>query len=395
MGPGYYWSFKTGSSADTTLPTVESTTPVAYTSVCSNAPITATFSKPMDSTTINTGTFTLAGPSPSPPPVTGTVSLDITGLIATFVPLVPLVNGDYTAEITTGVTDLAGNALAVDDIWQFAIVSSGCQPVVPLLTAGLFGAFGGYSGITNQGINTEVIGDIGTTAVSTKVTGFHDLTVTPYVPPSSGCTYTETPLDVGLVTGVIDTAAPPPNGTCPKEGTSVTAAVATQALADATTAYNYLAGLPATGGDPTPSWNENLGSIVGCLAPGVYKAHYGYFTITGGNLTLCGSATAVWVFQMASSLTVGVAGFPSNISVLLTGGASAGNVFWQVGSAATINYGGEGTMSGTIIAYSTVTISNPGNATLPAADNTVLNGRAISLTGSVTMVQTTINTPAP
>ena len=63
-------------------------------------------------------------------------------------------------------------------------------------------------------------------------------------------------------------------------------------------------------------------------------------------------------------------------------------VFWHVGSAATINGAGGGVMVGTILASSGVTLSTAGNAA-----QTVLNGRAISLLASVTMVNTTINVP--
>jgi hypothetical protein len=96
----------------------------------------------------------------------------------------------------------------------------------------------------------------------------------------------------------------------------------------------------------------------------------------------------VWVFQMASSLTVGDAGTPH--SVTLINGAQAKNVFWQVGSAATIDGAGGGTMVGTIIASSGGTFSTAGNAAI-----TTLNGRALSLNASVTMVNTVINVPAP
>jgi hypothetical protein len=66
------------------------------------------------------------------------------------------------------------------------------------------------------------------------------------------------------------------------------------------------------------------------------------------------------------------------------------NVFWYVGSAATINGAGGGTMVGTIISSAGVTFSTAGNSV-----QTVLNGRAISLNASVTMVNTTINVPLP
>ncbi|MFL5434148.1 MAG: ice-binding family protein, partial [Myxococcales bacterium] len=77
-------------------------------------------------------------------------------------------------------------------------------------------------------------------------------------------------------------------------------------------------------------------------------------------------------------------------SIVLKNGAQARNVFWQVGSAATINGIGGGTMVGTIIASAGVTFSTAGVPT-----TTTLNGRALGLNASVTMVNTAINVPAP
>ena len=126
------------------------------------------------------------------------------------------------------------------------------------------------------------------------------------------------------------------------------------------------------------------------LAPGIYKAAGATFLITGSDLTLDaqGDVNAIWVFQMAASLTVGAPGAPR--SVIMINGAQPKNVFWYVGSAATINGAGGGTMVGTIIASSGVTFSTAGNATI-----TTLNGRALSLNASTTLVNTVINVPAP
>jgi hypothetical protein len=74
----------------------------------------------------------------------------------------------------------------------------------------------------------------------------------------------------------------------------------------------------------------------------------------------------------------------------LINGAQANNVFWQVGSSATINAAAGGTMVGTIIASAGVTFSTAGNATI-----TTLNGRALGLNASVTIVNTVINVPVP
>jgi hypothetical protein len=112
--------------------------------------------------------------------------------------------------------------------------------------------------------------------------------------------------------------------------------------------------------------------------------------ITGSDLTLDagGNANAVWVFQMASSLTVGAPGAPR--SVILVGGAQPKNVFWQVGSAATVNASGGGTMVGTIISSAAISFG-----TNNATPLNTLNGRALALNASVTLNNTVINVPAP
>jgi len=387
----YIWTFTTGSSpALTGNVSVQSTSPADNaTGVCTDATVNATFNVPsglrMDPATINSSVFTLVGGAPV---TAASVVLDsATGRIATFTPLAPLTAGVvYTATIKGGATGakdqaIPGNTMVADKSWSFMAANCAVPPqpaAIALGSASLFGTFGGSAGVTSQGLNTVVNGDIGTTAVSTSVTGFHDA--------GPGCTYTETPLNVGTVNGLIYTAAPPPTAACPNEGTATTFGIATQARADALAAYNALVAKP---GGPDPGAG-NLANKT--LAPGVYTAAAGSFMIQGGDLTLDaqGNANAVWVFQMATSLTVGGPGtaFPS--SVILANGAQAKNVFWQVGSAATINAGGGGTMVGTIIAQSGAAISTPGNVTLVTID-----GRVLSLGASVTMVNTVINVPAP
>jgi hypothetical protein len=368
-----------------TAPTITLTNPAnAATGVQLNATVNATFSEAMDPTTLTSATFTLTAP-PGATPVTGTVSYASATDIATFTPTSPLAtNTLYTATVTTGAKDTFGNALvagAVPNPWTFTTgTAAGLQPI-NLGSLSTFGVFGGTAGITNQGINTKINnGNMGTTAVSTTVTGFNDTTLPGSPPP---CSYTETPLNVGVVDGEIYTAAPPPTVACPNEGTAATFAIAMQAAADALTAYNAMVALP-----PGANPGANLGGLT--LAPGVYTAPGGSFLLTGSDLTLDaqGNANAVWVFQMATSLTVGAAGAPRN--VILINGAQAQNVFWQVGSAATINGAGGGTMVGTIIAMAGITFSTAGNNAPPF---TVLDGRAAVLVGPVTMVNTVINVP--
>jgi hypothetical protein len=260
--------------------------------------------------------------------------------------------------------------------------------VVPALgAAAAFGGLGGGAGMTNTGVNTVITGaqgqpvSIGTTGVATTMTGFHSA--------NAGCIYTETGANIGAVNGTINTNGPPPGSftaPCsvgPTEANATTFAAAQAAAAAALVAFNDLAGRPGAA-DP----GANLGGLT--LAPGIYKTAGGSFLITGSDLTLDagGNANAVWVFQMASSLTVGAPALPR--SIILAGGAQPKNVFWQVGSSATINGAGGGTMVGTIISSASTTFSTLGNVAI-----TTLNGRALALNASVTMVNTVINVPAP
>src|ERR1017187_8173648 len=112
----------------------------------------------------------------------------------------------------------------------------------------------------------------------------------------------------------------------------------------------------------------NAGAELGSqtLVAGVYQSPSGSYGITG-DLTLFGGPDDVWVFQMASTLTVAVSG-----RVILTGGAQARNIFWQVGSSATL--GTSSVFKGTIMAYASITM----NA------SSTLEGRALAQNGAVT-----------
>lgn len=370
MVSNYVWNFTTGAGPGITAPTVISTDPAnAAIGVAINKNISATFSEAMDSLSATTS-FTLVNTTLGGTSVNGTVSYS--GTTAVFSPSGNLAPGTtYTATITTGAKDLAGNALANNYMWNFTTAASIVPPSF-LGSASVFGAFGGNAGITNQGLNTIINnGSIGTTGASTLITGFHDGT--------NNDIYTETPLNVGDVTGGIYTAPPAP-------GNANSFTIANKALSDATIAYNSISPASKPGG--TDPGAGELGGLT--LAPGIYKSASGTFKITNGNLTLDakGDPNAEWIFQTASGLTVGVAGPSGARSVVMINQGLPKNVYWYVGSAATINGSGGGIMSGTIIASAGVTFSTAGNAV-----QTVLNGRALSLNASVTMVNTTINVP--
>ena len=361
------WSFTTGAAGDDVAPTVIAVSPAnGSTGVCLTRSVSATFSEPMDASTISATTFRVTDNGVA---VAGTVSYDSTSRAATFVASSPTgfaASRPFVVTIaggSAGVKDLAGNGMAVDRVFGFTTGTQVCASPVNLRSAASFGAFGGGAGVTNQGINTVVNGNLGTTAACTLITGLHD----------AANVYTETLLNIGAVNGTIYCGPPAP-------GTTTTLAIATQARADAQTAYNALAALPP-GSDPGAG---QLGGLV--LPPAVYTSAAGTFAITSGDLTLDaqGDTNAVWVFQSAAALTVGLSATPRR--VLLINGAQARNVFWQVGSAARIE--DRSSMVGTIIAPAGVTISTAGQA-----GQTTLIGRAIGLTASVTLVNTTIVAP--
>jgi Big-like domain-containing protein len=125
------WSFTTGANADATAPTVNSTSP-AGASVAIGSPIAVTLNEPMDPATITTANFLVTGPGTTP--VRGTVAFDTVTNTATFTRhnhfLTPAIcdltpasdldrNTLYTATLTTGAKDTAGNALASDVVWSF------------------------------------------------------------------------------------------------------------------------------------------------------------------------------------------------------------------------------------------------------------------------------------
>ncbi|HEY9073360.1 MAG TPA: ice-binding family protein, partial [Desulfobaccales bacterium] len=133
--------------------------------------------------------------------------------------------------------------------------------------------------------------------------------------------------DVGLSAGSSITGIPPVivNGT-----QHVDDAIAVQAQADLATAYNDAVG--RTGA------TLHIGELGGAvLLPGLYKSSpEASFAVTTGNLTLDaqGNPNAVWIFQMTATITVGTA--EAGRQVILKNGAQARNIFWQVGSSATL-----------------------------------------------------------
>ena len=147
--------------------------------------------------------------------------------------------------------------------------------------------------------------------------------------------------------------------------------VAAQAQADTTTAY-----VDAAGRTPVRTLATELGGQL--LTPGVYDSSSGTFEITG-TLTLDaeGDPDAVFIFQAASTLITA-----SGSNVNLINGATACNVFWQVGSSATL--GTSSTFRGTILALTDITVTT----------GVTVEGRLLARNGAVTLDSDTISRPA-
>jgi hypothetical protein len=326
----YTLSWTTGTAPDTTAPTVNSAIPTNLaTGVATNSAITAVFSEMLDPLTITNVTFTL---KQGTAPVSGTVNY--AGVTATFTPSSSLAASTvYTATITTVVKDLIGNTLASNFIWSFTTGTQIAQAPISLGSTSTFAILAG-SGISNTGATTQVNGDVGTSPTGT-VNG---------LPPAQ-------------VNGTIHAAD----------------AIAAQAKIDLLAAYNDAVSR-SVGSQTLPG---NLGGLT--FTPGLY-ANSSSVLISGGDVTLDaqGNANAVFIFKMGSTLTTG----PGS-QVILSRGAKASNVYWQVGSSATLDT--TTIFKGNILAAISITLKTGAE----------LDGRALTQTGAVTLDTNTITVPAP
>jgi len=172
--------------------------------------------------------------------------------------------------------------------------------------------------------------------------------------------------DLGVSPGTTVTGSPTMTGTL-----HLGDPIAAQAQLDLTVAYN-----DAARRSVAPSTVAgNLGGQT--LAPGLYTSASS-LEISSGDLTLdaSGDPNAVWIFQMGSTLVTTV-----GRQVVLSGGAQAANVFWQVGSSATI--GGSSVFKGTIMANQSITMNT----------SATLDGRALARNAAVALDGNTITVP--
>ena len=320
LASNYVWTFTTGLGTDVTAPTVILMNPANIAiGVGIDASVNATFDKAMDSSTLNPATFTVTGPGATV--VVGKVSYDVADMIATFTPTSPLAASTTFTAMIAGALDLSGNPLATTT-WTFT------------------------TGLTTTGQSPVNLGSASAYAIlaATTVTAPGAIVV-------NG--------DLGLYPGTSVTGFPPAvvNGT-----TNINNTAAQAAQADLLTAYNALFGLP-----PGATKTGNIGGTT--LTPGIYTAPSTSLAVSSGNLTLDaqGDTNAVWIFQIGTTLDV-----TPGLQVILANGAQASNIFWQVGSSATIDT--TAVMQGNILASISITVNS----------GATLNGRALALNGAVT-----------
>ena len=197
---------------------------------------------------------------------------------------------------------------------------------------------------------SAITGDIGLSpATGGNITGFGLLEVT-------GSIYT------------VDASGP--------AGSVPAASMLTAAQGDLTIAYTDAANRTPV---PTgPFLNPGAGDIGGMtLVAGLYKFTSGVLvSITGSDVTLSGSSTDVWIFQIATTLTLG-----NGIHVVLAGGAQAANVFWQVGTSATL--GTTSVFKGTIMADQSISLNSGAS----------VEGRLLARIAAVTIESSTVTVP--
>lgn len=198
---------------------------------------------------------------------------------------------------------------------------------------------------------SAVLGDIGLSpSAGAKITGFGDTEVT-------GTVFT------------VDETGP--------AGSVAAASQLTTAQGDLTIALNDAAGRTPVPSGPFLNPGSGSGDIGGLtLVPGLYK-FTSTLSITGSDLTLSGTAKDVWIFQIASGLVVG-----NGIKVTLAGEAKADNIFWQVGTSATL--GTTCAVKGNILADQSISMNS----------GATLDGRALASIAAVTLASSTINRPA-
>lgn len=340
----YVWSFTSGTEEDTDAPTVNSTVPEdTSTDVAINRSISVFFSESLDPASINPDTFKLTSNAGNTS-VSGKVSYE--NRLVSFQPNSNLaINTLFTATLTTGVEDLAGNTMAVNFVWTFTSgesIATGPAPI-NLRTAGDFVILT-KTGITNVH-TSDITGNVGAspiTAAAMNNVFCSEIDGTIY---GSDAAYTGS----GSVTCFA--------------GAAPDITLVANAVLDMGTAYTDAAGRT------NPDFTElHAGNLSGkTLVPGLYK--WGTDVLINTDVTLSGDANDVWIFQISGDLIQA-----SNTSVILAGGARAKNIFWQVGGGTGVALDTGADFEGIVLAIKGITVN-----TLASVNGRLLSQTAVTL----------------
>jgi len=286
-------------------------------------------------------------------------------------------NAIYVADGSTGwwrcnPHQVPGSANGPEPIWSpFANITNGCQMVQSIeITPGikklLVGGVGDNENILFRDLTvyTDGVVVLNPSPINLLTTSTYGVLAGSTITNSGTTTING---DLGLSPGSAVTGAPVVTG-----ATNIDNPAAVQAQTDLVTAYNQAAAFPGAVTIPT-----ELGGTT--LPPGVYSSLSGTFSITTGTLTLdaAGNPNAFWIFKTATTLVLG-----TGTSVSLINKAQSLNVFWQVGSSATIGVGA--VFQGTILALTSISVNT----------GAILTGRLLAQTGAVTLLGNTITTPS-
>ncbi len=330
-----------GCDSSSTDPDIDPDAPIVFSTspsnneddVVRNKVLEIVFDQAMDATTINNSSITLQQGSTT---ING--SVDYSGTTATFTPEnVLAAQTEYTATVSTGASSSSGVALESDYEWSFTTGGSADQ-----LESVDLGTSSNYVVLAKSAINNNptsaFTGDLGLSpAAESFITGFSQTAETGY----------STSEQVNGRIYAADMADPTP-------------ANLTTAVENMETAYDDAAG--RTSPDFVELYTGEIGGET--LSPGLYK--WSNTVLINDDVTFEGDENDVWILQIDQNLTMS-----SDVNIILSGGAQAQNIIWQVAGEATMDTGSH--FEGIILSKTGITMNT----------SATLNGRILAQSAAI------------